>query len=349
MCAVDPELVKEYLTGLGESRAVVEWKYFDQRFNNGRERGYVWISDGRIRGFIGLTPFQISHDHQHLSVAWSCDWSVERRAQPGLTGVLLVRESLRPYDFILSSGGNEKTRRIFSRIALSTSLGAGVTLHAPMRVGCFLQLLEGTLGSQVLNKLQRLSNVPLRKIEREVPKWEVITEPGVSPVLLPLLERRNAVEGSPLYDFEYLQWQIGRCPTLASWTMYINGVRGLRAALLLWCSAASRDYWRMAVLDTQSNRDELESLVTAALFYVYSQGGMALSVGASRHEMHFIRFMRTHGFIVSPRRRPLYILSGNRTRYTIPEPRQLSFLDTDWAYRLPGHFTSMATANSLVG
>jgi hypothetical protein len=343
MSAVEPELVKEYLTGLGEPRAVVEWKYFDERFNQGRERGFVWISDGRVRGFIGLIPFRMAHGHHDLSVAWSCDWSLDRRVHPGLAAVMLVRESLRPYDFILSCGGNEKTRRIFSQFATTTSPGAGVTLHAPIRAGCLLQLLQGTLSTPVLDKLQRLSQVPLRNIGRNTSKLQVTTEPGVSSVLAPLLDRRNMVEDCPLYDFEYVDWQIGRCPTLTSYTMYVKGVR---AAVVLWCSTASRDFWRMAIIEADPSREELDSLLTSALSFVYSQGGVSLSLGASRHETNFIRNMRKHAFFVSPRRRPLYILNGNRARYTIPEPRQLNLLDTDWAYRLPVQST---TANALVG
>ena len=236
MSAVDPELVKDYLTGTGESHSIVEWKYFDRRFNQNRERGYVWISDRRARGFIGLIPFRMLHNHQILSVAWSCDWSLDRRTHPGLTGVILVRESLRPYNFVLSCGGNEKTRRLFSQIALRTSLNAGITLHAPMRAGVVLPLLQGTVGPQRLDRLQGLGQAPLRTIGHET-KWEVTTEPGVSSALLPLLERRSGLEDCPLYDFEYLDWQIGRCPSLSSWTMYINSARGVRRPC---CSGALR-------------------------------------------------------------------------------------------------------------
>jgi hypothetical protein len=79
---VAAEPVKEYLTALGESEEIVELKYFDHRFNQGRERGYVWIADGPVHGFIGLIPFRIMHNRREMSVAWSRDWSLDQRAQP---------------------------------------------------------------------------------------------------------------------------------------------------------------------------------------------------------------------------------------------------------------------------
>lgn len=335
LSAVAAEPVKEYLTGLGESEAIVEWKYFDHRFNQGRERGYVWIVDGRVQGFIGLIPFRIMHNRREMSVAWSCDWSVDQRAHQHLTGVLLVRESLRPYEYILSSGGNEKTRRIFSQIATATTAEAGVTLHAPLRMGCLLQVLRGSLGGHLLGKMHWLSQLPLRKIGRRLPKCNVTTERGISAAIVPLLDRCNKREDCPLYDFEYLHWQIGRCPALESHTVYVAGAGGVHAALLLWCSAMSRDFWRIAVVSADAGRDEVDSLITAALSFVYAEGGMVVSVGASRHQTQFIENLRERGFIVSPRRRPLYILSGHSGRQPIPDLRQLSYLDTDWAYRLP--------------
>ena len=332
---VSPQLVKEYLTNLGESEAMVEWKYFDDRFNKGRERGYVWMNSGRVGGFIGLIPFRIIHNHRELTAAWSCDWSLDWRMRPGIGGVLMVREALRSYDLILSSGGNDKTRRIFSQIALTTSTNAGLSLHAPMRLGFVLQLLRCKLGSPFLDRMQRVSHFPLRTTGRRSMRCEVRTEPGVSRAIIPLLEHRSSMEDCPSYDFEYLHWQVGRCPKLESYTMYVDGAAGVRTALLLWCSTASRDFWRMALLTSEAGRDELDSVVTTALSYVYAQGGVVLSVGASRHETNLIKALRAHGFLVSPRRRPLYILSHHRGRGMIPEVQQSSYIDTDWAYRLP--------------
>jgi hypothetical protein len=213
-------------------------------------------------------------------------------------------------------------------------------------VGCFLHVLQEKLGDQISSGLDRLRQVPLRRGTPAISSDRVTIEPGLAVVLHPLLEKSNLVDGCPLYDFEYLHWQIGRCPVLDSYTVYLKGKADVRTAVLLWCSATSRDFWRMTVLSMDPNPADLDSLVAMSLSFVQSEGGVALSVGASRHETKFIAVMRSHGFIVSPRRRPLYILGGSRGSSLIPEPRQLGFLDTDWAYRVPVRYASMVPAVS---
>ena len=94
LSSVDPQPIKEYLVSFGIPEAVVDWKYFDQRFNRGQERGFVSMSEGGVRGFIGLIPCRIVHSRREYSVAWSCDWSLDRRAQTGLTGLMLDRKSV---------------------------------------------------------------------------------------------------------------------------------------------------------------------------------------------------------------------------------------------------------------
>jgi hypothetical protein len=59
-------------------------------------------------------------------------------------------------EYILSYGGNEKTRRIFSRIATTTTAAAGVTLHAPLPMARVLQALRGSVGGHLLGKMHRL-------------------------------------------------------------------------------------------------------------------------------------------------------------------------------------------------
>jgi hypothetical protein len=332
---VAPELVKHYLAGTGVlSPELVEWKYYDYRFNQGRERGYVWLHHGQVRGFVGLIPFRIVHNRRELQVAWSCDCSLDQQAHLAVKGILLLRESLMPYDYILCSGGDKTTHRIFSQIALSTIPGASLVLHAPMGMRCFFPMHRGTLGPQMMDRLERLSQVLLRRVQNGALKHEVTTEPGVSSAIAPLLQN-HSMEDCPLYDFEYLHWQIGRCPTLESHTMYIGSGSEILSAVLLWCSTGSRDFWRMAVFASDGARDELESLTAAASSYVYKQGGAVLSIAVSRHDSQLRKLLRARGFIVSPRRRSLYILSGHQGQTAIPEPRHLSFLDTDWAYRLP--------------
>ncbi len=48
LSSVPRPAVLDYLERRGESRVIMEWKYFDEAFNRGRERGYVWLRDGNV-------------------------------------------------------------------------------------------------------------------------------------------------------------------------------------------------------------------------------------------------------------------------------------------------------------
>ncbi|MBV8514077.1 MAG: hypothetical protein JO260_02135, partial [Acidobacteria bacterium] len=56
LSSLDPELLVEYLGREDFPADIVRWKYFNSEFNRGRERGYAWVKDGKIGGFLGLIP-----------------------------------------------------------------------------------------------------------------------------------------------------------------------------------------------------------------------------------------------------------------------------------------------------
>ena len=352
--SVDPRIVKRYLASTGESESVVEWKYFDQRFGQGRERAFVLIGDGEVHGFIGLIPFRMLRNRREVSVAWSCDWSLDLRSQTLLNGLRLLRECLHPYDFVLSSASGASARRIFSQIARVSIPRAVVTLHAFIPIARLfpaLKLLKPELRRQVVQSLYPLRRLPSWIGGREVADDNVMIEPGVSRVLAPLLDRLNVVDGVPLYDLEHIDWQIGHCPVLASYTVYCKAEDNLCTAILLWCSAASRDFWRMSVLAVNPKAAEVGALITATLAYVLNQGGVSLSVVVSRQESQLIEVLRARGFIVSPKRRPLYVMGTSRLQHNLPEPRRLSFLDADLGYRMPVGYPTLVSmaANDMSG
>jgi hypothetical protein len=353
--SVDPGVVKRYLASTGESEAVVEWKYFDQRFGQGRERGFVLIGDGEAHGFIGLIPFRMLLNRREVSVAWSCDLSIDLHSHTLLNGLRLLRECFHPYDFVLSSANGASARQMFSQIARVSIPYAVVTLHAFIPIAPLfpaLKLLKPELRHQVVRSLYPLPRLlPSWTGGREVADDNVMIEPGVSRVLARLLDRLNVVDRVPLYDLEYIEWQIGRCPVLASHTVYFKAEDNVGTAILLWCSAASRDFWRMSVLAVNPKAAEVRALITATLAYVLNQGGVSLSVVVSRKEGQLIEVLRKCGFIVSPKRRPLYVMGASRLQHSLPEPRRLSFLDTDLGYRMPANYPTLVStaANDMGG
>jgi hypothetical protein len=99
----------------------------------------------------------------------------------------------------------------------------------------------------------------------------------------------------------------------------------------------------MSVLAVNPKAAESGALITATLAYVQNQGGISLSAAVSRQERHLIEVIRARGFIVSPRRRPLYVISASRFQYPLPEPPRLSFLDTDSGYRMPKVYATLVS------
>ena len=116
LSALDPDLLVEYLGREGHSAEEVRWKYFDSRFNRGRERGYAWVKDGKMGGFLGLVPFQVVARDRVIEAAWTCDWSVQDPTARGI-GILLMRQAQEKYEFLTQLGGNEATQRIISRLS----------------------------------------------------------------------------------------------------------------------------------------------------------------------------------------------------------------------------------------
>ena len=332
LSAIAPKELIEYLGREGNSPEIVQWKYFDSRFNRGRERGYCWVKDGKIGGFIGLIPFQVMIDGRVADAAWTCDWSVQDQSSRGI-GILLIRQAQERYDYLTQLGGNEATQKIISRLAAITVNDAGIMFYLPLRLGAVLRLARRRLPQFPFDALPFVNRVPLRWPGRSKSHGAVVVEAGVSPVLGEFLEPRQRGEMYSRYDFEYLQWAVGDCPILASETCYIPGGSRPLAAALLWREKASTDFWRTALWWRENATEEAEALLSYLIRHVYELGGSLLSVVVSRLEASSIGVFRRHGFRVAPRRRPLHIIDSKKTGRPVPELWPLSYLDTDFAYR----------------
>src|ERR1700690_1737066 len=112
---LSPELVKNYLTRQGVPAAIVDWKYYDAKFNRGRPRGSVWLRDGRVLGFLGLIPFRFTNDGGD-EAAWCCDWSIDSAQSGAGAGIMLVKHAQGLYRCLFGLEGSEITKRIFPRL-----------------------------------------------------------------------------------------------------------------------------------------------------------------------------------------------------------------------------------------
>ena len=154
LSALDPDSLVEYLGREGHAAEAVRWKYFDSRFNRNRERGYAWVKDGKIGGFLGLIPFQVVVGDRVTDAAWTCDWSVQDPTARGI-GILLIRQAQDKYEFLTQLGGNEATQRIISRLSSKTVNDAGIVFHLPLRLGAMLRVArrKGSDASVPLTKM----------------------------------------------------------------------------------------------------------------------------------------------------------------------------------------------------
>jgi hypothetical protein len=332
LSALAPTALIEYLGREGNSAEIVQWKYFDTRFNRNRERGYAWVKDGKIGGFIGLVPFQVVIDGRIAEAAWTCDWSVQDQSGRG-TGILLIRQAQESYEFLTQLGGNEATQRIISRLAAITVNDAGIMFYLPLRLGAILRLARRRLPSLPLDAVNLVNRVPLHLPRRTASSSSVVFEPGVSDALNSLLEPDQHGEMYSRYDLPYIRWQVADCPLLQSETCYIAGDSKLRAAALIWRLKTSTEFWRVALWSREGAQKESEILLSRVIRHIYESKGFLVSVVVSRLDSSTIGLLRSKQFLASPTLRPLHIIDSKKTGKPVPELWPLSFLDTDLAYR----------------
>jgi hypothetical protein len=332
LSALDPDLLVEYLGREDHSAEEVRWKYFDLRFNRGRERGYAWVKDGKMGGFLGLVPFQVVARDRVIEAAWTCDWSVQDPTARGI-GILLMRQAQEKYEYLTQLGGNEATQRIMSRLSSMMANEAGMVFHLPLRLGAMLRVVRRKVPKLAVDGLGFVNRLPLRWLRGSESSENVTFEPGVSKTLGLFLEPVQHGELYSRYDLEYVRWQVGDCPFLFSETCTVTDGSTPRAAALIWREKASPDFWRFAVWSREGAEKELEALLSSVIRRVYDYKGFLLSFVVSRLDQSLIGLLRRMKFLAAPRRRPLHIIANKKTAETLPELWPLSYLDTDYAYR----------------
>jgi hypothetical protein len=327
-----PPLVQDYLARQEIPPEISQWKYFDARFNRGRERGFVCMKDDKVCGFLGLIPFQARKDGRTLECAWSCDWSVDAAQATGGMGIMLVKKAKDAYDAVFNVGGNENTRRIFPRLSDRTVWDAGISLVLPLRLGAIL----GKLAPRFLRPLTQqkiLRNFPLKWMRNIAVDDRVQIQEGVSLELAPLFEDSGQGEWCPLYDHEYVRWQLETCPAVSCWSCYIPSQPTPRAGAIIWRSATSTDFWRLAVWGVRQAENEAKLLIHRAIQFVHQQNGAALFAIASHLDQGLIAALAEQGFLRRRARLPFYGMRGREAKLTFDEFGVLSFLDADLPYR----------------
>lgn len=328
LSALEPDDLIEYLGREGHSPAIVRWKYFDQGFARGRERGYAWVKDGKIGGFIGLIPCRVKLATRTAEAAWTCDWSVQDPSGRGM-GILLIRQAQLSSEYLLQLGGNEASNKIVSRMAALTVNDAGIVFHLLLRAGALLRTARRRYPGLPADAIGFLNRVPLRRPRK--PSRVLRFAPGVWPELVATLE--HSPPPTPVYDLEYLRWQIERCPELVCESCGGAQDGTNSAGALLWREKKAKEFWRMALWVRPGSAGAARELIRGTARHVYEQGGFALSMVVSRLDTELIQTLKDLHFVAAGRRRPLHILTAKKNDPDVQELRGLSFVDTDYAYR----------------
>lgn len=332
---VSRETVEAFLRSHGLSSAEVAWKYYDSRFNRGRTRGWVLTEDDRLVAFTGLIPFRVARTGAEENASWLCDIL----GSPSFATAYLLRRIVRSGDELkLGFRGNDQSRPVLRHLAVREFPGAVVRLRRSLRVADVLgraKLGSGVTGSRPWKWLGAMP-VPSFRVGRVASRLErqVTSEPGLAPAIAPLVEERRR-PSEPFYDFEYVDWQVGRCPILRSRTFWMSSEPAVPAAALIWCLDADDRSWKVALWSREGADAELAAVLSAAVSFLLSVGALSVSAIAARTDLGQISLLRRYGFW--PQRataRPVFALDPAGGE--VDEPSRLSYLDADAAYRFGG-------------
>lgn len=332
--AAPKQQITEYLGRRGMTSDVVEWKYYDESFNRGRDRGYVWMRDGVVQGFIGLIPWSVRRAEETLDMVWGCDWSV---ADPNLSkgmGLVLATHSMSLHRPWISLGGSAKARTIMPHLCHHKVDDAGLVFWQPLRLGAALKKLGER--NRLAHWLERtfLRSVPVRWVARpSARRPDIITESGLSPIVGDLIEHEHFSEWHPHHRFEDLAWSLGRCPSIATRTCYIRGLSGVDAAAVLWRNSQAADFWKVTLWAAPMRHALLADLLHEVRWQVFQEGGVAISTLVSHLQTDLIEQLQASGYWRQPRPLPMYLVGERKQSLPFHDMTGLSYLCTDLAYR----------------
>lgn len=335
MSSAPSHQVIDYLTGPGIGRGLTSeearWKYYDEDFNAGRERGFAWLKDGRVRGFIGCIPATRATPVGDKEMIWTCDWSVENpQSAPGI-GILLLSKVHKSTEFTGGVGGSADTHATVPRMSTRSVRDIGAIFRRPVRLGAllehaekkirFLPKLSGTgLGRLPLPAAGRRSGLPLNASTQGMAVAE----------LAPLFDRPADPICRVRYDARHLSW-LGRYPGADFRSFYLaDGDRA--AGALLWHVPRQPGRLRFAVRHSPGAADLLDAIIADLLGEMRSTQATMVSTMVSSHDADALTALRRHRFFEASGRLPLYIPHLEGPAGCAEGFADMSYLDTDLAF-----------------
>jgi hypothetical protein len=326
---VPGDLLRSYLLSRGWPAELIEWKYFDPAFNRGRNRGYVWIHEGKVSGLIGNIPGRLAHGNRTFPVVWACDWSIEAPdATPGL-GVFLFQRAVASEPRFIGAGGNENSLKLFPRLAERTVEQAAVDYHIPMRLDAFLEQAGRRAPSLKIDRWPLLGTLPVPYRAPASPA-KTVTEPGVPDVIEPVFSGSRARGWHPTYELADVQWAVGRCPAIEAFTTYDRNGACPSAAVVHWRSVRSAKRWHGTLWTREEDPERLSACLSEAVRNISRRGGSRLTIMVSCEDRDYIRLLKSHGALKG-KNTPLFIFRTDEDLKGFTEPRRLSFQDSDYS------------------
>jgi len=341
LSAAPAELVVDYLTqpgiGRGYSRAEAEWKYFDGEFNGGRERGFVSLKDGRVRGFIGMIPVTVATPEAgDRDLIWTCDWSVaDQQSNPGI-GILLLTKVHRQYDFVAGVGGTEDTRSLVPRMGTRTVADATVVLRRPLRLRPLLERVEKAARFAPRLSETALARLPI-PLKRVAGPAGATVSPGVSAAAAALFDAPAHGICSVRYDARHLAW-LSRSPSMHVQSAHL-AAGDAAAGALFWRRHHHPTRWRLALRFSPGGEQLVEPLLASILARLRDREGASLvSIAVSSSDQPLLDTLKRHAFIAGERHE-LFITGGQGPGSCEQGFAPMSYLDTDlgivpWAEEL---------------
>jgi hypothetical protein len=330
---IQPSQLADYLRGRGVPSEIIQWKYFDAHFNGSGGRGFAAVTDDRIRGLIGLIPFSLGRRGEEIPAAWSCDWSVQDHDVHPFVGVVLLRRAIDATGLLLALGGNANSQRLLRRVANVTVEGATRRFVLPLRIGAVRDGLERRFPVARLGHRSPHWNLAIPRRWRRGQATHIRWQEGAARAIEPLLGVDASSDWRPRYGFDYIDWQIGRCPAIDSWTCYFDDGSGPRAAALCWRLREDNGLWRIALWGVEEEREPLMAVLDGVVERVFRERGFIVSALVSRVDAMVAEVLMARGFRPAQAAAPLFVCGGTGPEGTVGEVADLSYLATDLAYR----------------
>jgi hypothetical protein len=327
LSAVSRDKLIDYLEQLGTPREIAEWKYFDESFNAGAERGFTVVDDGEVLGFIGVIPVDVRVPGGVRRFNWSCDWSASKQLQRPY-GLRLLDAATNHVGSLIAFGGSEVTQKILQRLAASRDENAGLVFRRHLTLDAYVAWLEGRriIPAGLFGEVIRRIAIP--SFRRSRPK--VTLTRGLPGDPFPVLSGEAEGKPSPVFDRAALDWRLTRCPGIEAWTC---ATPGNRAVVLFWRAAQVLRKWKLALFSADGETELLVDCITVALREIAGNGGASAYAIVSRWNATSIAALRAAGFSQTGLRYPVQVLKTNDNPDSIETLSGLSYLDNDLFHR----------------